>query len=203
MGFLSNAWKGLKGAATVGSFIPGVNAFAAPLRAGMAGAEGLNRLRKGNYRGALMGGLEAGMGFLPVPGSGAGAVASGWGAGMDGDLAGAAVKKGLGRRILGNVGNSNFGPLDQDPVRQGLLALRAMTGGGRRQGGSGGRQQAPFFLRPTITAFKDGGISGVPDIPRLPDGYEGYVDGPHLKSLGGNGPEVVVPLWKLMNQTRG
>ena len=62
------------------------------------------------------------------------------------------------------------------------------------------RSRPPFFLQPNVRGFAQGGMAG---IPRLPDDYTGYVNGPHLVSLGEEETEVVLPLWKLMSQYNG
>ena len=199
MGFLSSAWKGLKGAATIGSFIPGVNAVAIPARAAMAGIDMGRNIRKKNWAGAGFNLLEAapGLGKLASTGQSAGRLRDG------SQLLKLPYGKigrvyDIGRGLRGAA--SALGNIPEPVRRLGLARLSQMQGGGQRGGYRGGAPApAPWFLRPTV-AMADGGVAG---IPRLPDDYEGYVDGPHLKSIGGNGPEVVVPLWKLMNQTRG
>ena len=73
---------------------------------------------------------------------------------------------------------------------------------GQQQGGRQNPMEIiknPYTANQRLPQFAGGGIAG---IPRLPDNFEGYVDRPHIVSLGERGTEVVVPLWKLMQQTR-
>ena len=73
---------------------------------------------------------------------------------------------------------------------------------GQQQGGRQNPFRAirnPYTAKQRLPQFASGGMAG---IPRLPDNFEGYVDKPHIVSLGERGTEVVVPLWKLMQQTR-
>tara|TARA_Y100000310_G_scaffold99817_1_gene97688 strand:- start:777 stop:1355 length:579 start_codon:yes stop_codon:yes gene_type:complete len=191
MGLLGGLWKGLRTASTIGSFIPGVNAVAIPVRAGIAAADAGKAISKGDYRSALFNAVQAYPGLSSLR---AGKAAQ---AGGDAfklstslpypDMIKAGGLRGLMQGIPG-------------PVRDiGLSALMQMGQGQQRRRRQAGRPQVPWFLKPTVRAA-NGAVAG---IPRLPDDYQGYVNGPHLTSLGEDGPEVVVPLWKLMRQTRG
>ena len=136
MGWLSRAWGGLKKGAEIGSLIPGVNAVAGPLAAGMNLAQAGKNISQGNWKGALGSTLRGLPGAASIPGVGGrlggigGALRGLPGAGMVGKAAGAYKNlPGWGRELGGLAGVAGLGALASRAGGNRAGALRQNMGG--------------------------------------------------------------------------
>ena len=106
------------------------------------------------------------------------------------------------KAFAGPVASRYLSSQNQKPRPQPMPNFSLSPTVGQQQGGRQNPMEIiknPYTTNQRLPQFASGGMAG---IPRLPDNFEGYIDKPHIVSLGERGTEVVVPLWKLMQQTR-